>query len=436
MKKIYTIACLLLLSMTISAQGIKFEQARLAEVLKKAELENKIVFIDCYAVWCGPCRKMAKTTFKDAKVGEHFDKYFLGLKIDVERGEGPNIKQKYDVSGLPGYLFLDHKGNVVYRSSGYMAVDKFMKEIKLAQKYASDPNSVGRLAARYEKEKNNEVFMKLYLDKLKESNSKGYFEEFEQYLKVQKTIMPESSEMALLIVEHKDAIVFGGLADKYIDKYFYSDGWKKVVRKDVRAIYQVLPKKMAEHTLEYAVKAHNIDLIDVSLKCAKEKGLPIAEGQKDRLLEYYYLHTGNGEEYKKMSYKNIEAFYQSMDLNAMRDNHQKFLKRMEEEPGRSGRSFAQRDSEKLLYMAIEYAKFVVTDAEKQNVLRWAKMVYDIIPDRHQNISFYSNILYLFSDKNYAIELKKKAVELADTDKSRDDAKADLEDMKAGRKINL
>lgn len=42
------------------AQGIKFEDTNFSTILAKAKKENKLIFIDAYASWCGPCKLMVK----------------------------------------------------------------------------------------------------------------------------------------------------------------------------------------------------------------------------------------------------------------------------------------------------------------------------------------------------------------------------------------
>ena len=36
-----------------------FQDISFSEALKKAKEENKMVFVDCYTSWCGPCKYMA-----------------------------------------------------------------------------------------------------------------------------------------------------------------------------------------------------------------------------------------------------------------------------------------------------------------------------------------------------------------------------------------
>ena len=46
-------------------EGIKFFQGSWSDALKKSDKSDKLIFLDAYAAWCGPCKMMAKNTFTD-----------------------------------------------------------------------------------------------------------------------------------------------------------------------------------------------------------------------------------------------------------------------------------------------------------------------------------------------------------------------------------
>ena len=85
------------------------------------------------------------------------------MGIDIEKGEGPTIKKIYGIEGIPDYLFLEGDGNLIYRFGGAMPLEEFMEGSKSAVEAAGDENNIHRLKLRYEQEKKNEAFLKLYL---------------------------------------------------------------------------------------------------------------------------------------------------------------------------------------------------------------------------------------------------------------------------------
>ena len=71
----------------MAQDGIRFEQAEWTAVLSKAKAENKLVFIDVYTSWCGPCKIMVRDIFPQKEVGNKFNASFINFKIDAEKGK-------------------------------------------------------------------------------------------------------------------------------------------------------------------------------------------------------------------------------------------------------------------------------------------------------------------------------------------------------------
>ena len=102
MKKFYFIFILLYLQVSLMAQtesiGIQFIHDNLQEALAKAKAENKIIFIDCFTTWCGPCKMMSKLTFTDSSVAAFYNSKFVNLKLDMEAGDGPSLQKKQGIT--------------------------------------------------------------------------------------------------------------------------------------------------------------------------------------------------------------------------------------------------------------------------------------------------------------------------------------------------
>lgn len=133
MKKSVIVALGVFLSLQcIMAQGIQFSEGSWTDIQKKAKSENKYIFVDAYAVWCGPCKWMAKNIFTDKTVGEVFNKNFVSYKFDMEKGEGPDFAKKYNVHFYPTYLFFNPNGELVHVSGGAKEAKAFITDAENA----------------------------------------------------------------------------------------------------------------------------------------------------------------------------------------------------------------------------------------------------------------------------------------------------------------
>ena len=117
---------------TADADGIKFFSGSFEEAKKEAAAKKKLIFMDAYTVWCGPCKALSYTTFKEKAVGEYFYKNFINVKMDMEKGEGPALAQKYGVRAYPTLLFIDKDGKQVHMSLGYIPAAGLLEEGKKA----------------------------------------------------------------------------------------------------------------------------------------------------------------------------------------------------------------------------------------------------------------------------------------------------------------
>ncbi|MBI2279813.1 MAG: thioredoxin family protein [Bacteroidetes bacterium] len=107
--------------------GIQFKKESWNDVLKQAKKENKLIFLDIYATWCGPCKRLKSNTFSNEEVGKLYNQKFINVALDGEKGEGLTLAQKYGVRSYPTLLFLDGNGNIVVRTGGYHNSDEFIE---------------------------------------------------------------------------------------------------------------------------------------------------------------------------------------------------------------------------------------------------------------------------------------------------------------------
>lgn len=127
------IALFLFLPLAVTAQdGIRFQNQNWSSLLATAKKQNKLIFVDAYAVWCGPCKSMASQVFPLKEVGTFFNQNFINAKIDMEKGEGVDLAQQYNVTAYPTYLFINGNGELVHKGLGYLPVNEFITVAKNA----------------------------------------------------------------------------------------------------------------------------------------------------------------------------------------------------------------------------------------------------------------------------------------------------------------
>lgn len=104
---------------TLQAQGIRFVAPKTwKEALALAKKENKLIFLDAYTTWCGPCKYMQKEIFPLASVGKFYNTRFINIKMDMEVGEGPELARSFALAAVPTLLFINGDGQIVHRYEG------------------------------------------------------------------------------------------------------------------------------------------------------------------------------------------------------------------------------------------------------------------------------------------------------------------------------
>ena len=130
-KRFACLALVLALAGWVQGSGVKFENGlSWPEVLAKAKAENKCIFVDCYATWCGPCKDMNQKVFPDSDVGAFFEAHFVSVQVQMNetskdsdavkqwRPDAKQLAKEYGVSAYPTYLFFTPDGTAVHRVVG------------------------------------------------------------------------------------------------------------------------------------------------------------------------------------------------------------------------------------------------------------------------------------------------------------------------------
>lgn len=122
-------------SLSVSDSGIDFlkgENYSFESIREKEVSQDKIIFVDMFATWCGPCKKMEAEVFNKDKVGQRYNESFVNYKVDIQSPEGSKIARLYNINAYPTYLFLKPNGEVLYRLEGVFTVDGMVEEAEFA----------------------------------------------------------------------------------------------------------------------------------------------------------------------------------------------------------------------------------------------------------------------------------------------------------------
>ncbi len=163
-------------------ETLAFIHENFGEALQKARAENKLVFIDAYTTWCGPCKMMDKKTFSDEDVAAFFNEKFVNLKLDMEKGEGQTIQLRYKVVAFPTLLFINADGEVIHKALGFQDAEQFLAIGKVA---LSSDQTFAAWSGRYAKGEREPQFLKEYAEKLSEAYDERRFAVAEEYLATQ-----------------------------------------------------------------------------------------------------------------------------------------------------------------------------------------------------------------------------------------------------------
>jgi len=117
-------------SLLFSQEGVKIESTTFQEALVKAEQQKKMVLIDGYTSWCGPCKWMKKQ-FKSAEAGLFFNKHFVFLEFDMEK-EGKTLDEKYkkEITAYPTFLIIRPDGEIQHKVVGADTLSIFINMVK------------------------------------------------------------------------------------------------------------------------------------------------------------------------------------------------------------------------------------------------------------------------------------------------------------------
>jgi len=106
---------------------INFIENSWPEALKQAAAQNKYIFVDAYATWCGPCKMLKATTFKNKNAAAFYNQNFINLALDMEKGNHPQLAQQWGMRAYPTLIIFDSKGKIVLNTVGFIGAKDLLR---------------------------------------------------------------------------------------------------------------------------------------------------------------------------------------------------------------------------------------------------------------------------------------------------------------------
>lgn len=210
-------------------EGIQFHEGSWSEALASAEKENKLVFVDCFTDWCGPCKWMAANVMTDPELGKFFNEHFINVGMDMEKGEGPDLAKKYQINAYPTLMFVTAKGDLVDKTIGALQIPEFLE---MGRSVDNGVESISKMQAQFARGEYDREWLYKYLVRL--SNAGSYDSlatlEFEQYMQGPDMLAEDSWDIFKRIYNRTDSPQFLYVLD-HLDDFENKFGEKDVNQK-------------------------------------------------------------------------------------------------------------------------------------------------------------------------------------------------------------
>ena len=416
MKKILTLVIgIMTLCLVGNAQGINFRKNSLNEILKIAKSENKLVFIDFYTTWCGPCKSLDAGTFKDKEVGAFYNKNFINLKLDAE-AEGINAAKKYNVKAFPTLVFINYEEKVISLQEGGASAKDFIELGKLALKSTNDPDSYINLKKRYNENKNDEKFLLKYID-AQFKNNEPIYADVDNYLKNQKSFKQNGVDIFEFFLNYYKGFALGGEAEIILEKY-YDDFFARATRSEEHSFVRI-KNSMLYNTRILAITENSIELYEVFLN--KWKSLPSDKRKGVELeLELELLKIRNDDKaYKKMAYDYITTQFLTKTEDEIRladkKNHERVKESQKSNGGMSSYGMIKRSENAIavnhvsIITKISHVYLSMSKKKKdyKTILNWTSYGEKILPTSVAVRDLHALTLYKMGKKKEALAKRKE-----------------------------
>ncbi|MEP7195293.1 MAG: DUF255 domain-containing protein [Saprospiraceae bacterium] len=266
-------------------EGINFFHGTFKEALDLAKSQDKLIFMDAFTSWCGPCKRMSAYTFPDPKVGEYYNTNFINIKVDMEKEEGPALAKTYSVGSYPTLLYIDGDGKVIFRTAGMRGADEF---ILLGMDVMKKIDKSGNYELLYNEGKRDPETILAYIKSLNAAG-KPSIKIANDYLATQKDL-GTNINMEIIYEATKDA-------DSKIFDYFIQNKEAYIKLKSL-LVFDAKVYQACMRTFQKSLEFRNEELLNLAQEKMKFHSSKMKEFKLNTDMEFY-ARTNNPEKYIK-----------------------------------------------------------------------------------------------------------------------------------------
>jgi thioredoxin-related protein len=406
------------------------------QIKQRAKSERKYIFIDVYATWCGPCKKMDKEVYTNTKVGYEVNKQFIAIKVQMDKTDhdneqvkswysfADNLQKDYKIDGYPSFLFFNAEGVLVHKSVGWKDVPDFLELIDEA---LTEPET--EYKSQVKKFKNHQLDFpampqlskeaKMKKDDLLATEIAKYYKE--NYLDTLSTAQAFVKENLYLLADFCLALV--KTTDRYFNLFYRNPDY-------VDSVINNGKQKISGNVVRIVIRREEI--VDKIYKNRK----PITNPKPNWTQIQKTIQTKYGKEYKDMFFPDEQIYFYSQISdwkNYIRYVNKKIRKFP---PTKAGKRFGPQFGDEWHLNSYAWEVFQNCNDKRslRQAIKWSSMVIDLVDDadiKSNYIDTKANLLYKMGNTKKAMEMEEIALSMATSKHHIDSYQKTIAKMKAG-----
>jgi thiol-disulfide isomerase/thioredoxin len=357
-------------------RSINFVEKPWSEIMEMAKIQKKLIFLDGYTTWCGPCKWMAANMFTNDTIGDFYNKSFICAHFDMEKGEGIELAKKYQIRAYPTLLFIDGNGEMVHKRVG--APQKVSDYLEMGNTAMTPGEGFSTYQKKYMEGNREPAFLMKYFERLQ-----GAYMPFTEPLNQYLSTIPEAD----LIKPDNWKMIYRYVNDMNSSAFIYLQKNHEKFEK-LYTIDSVNQKLFNVYLQSLAMMVRNKNFSEANFNATKQQIRETGYTEAEKVIFTADLNIfqmkSEMDKYATLAFNNLDTYY-SKDYNTLNE--------------------------------VAWNVFLVSTDTKylEKAASWAKKSI-ALKSTPENNDTYANILFKLGDKQSAIKHEKIALELAQKEK--------------------